>query len=71
MRIFSTYILQFVFLVVIVKPSAHHQVTKSLQIKNTFNYDRLHNVMKIHMYTLLVTVLKKNYFMDHNLFECG
>ena len=35
------FILQFVFLVVIVKQNTHHRVTKCLQIKNTFSYDCL------------------------------
>ena len=30
-----------------------YQITKFLQIKNTYSYDCLHNVMYIHMHTFL------------------
>ena len=40
------FILQFVFLLVIVKPNTHHQVTKHLQIKNTCSYDCIHIATK-------------------------
>ena len=54
------FILQFVFLLVIVKQNAHHQVTKHLQIKNTCSYDCIHIATK--------TVLKENYVMG---LKCG
>ena len=47
------FILQFVFLLVIVKQNTHHQVTKHLQIKNTCSYDCIHIATK--------TVLKETY----------
>ena len=40
------FILQFVFLLVIVKQNTHHQVTKHLQIKNTCSYDCIHIATK-------------------------
>ena len=47
------FILQFVFLLVIVKQNTHHQVTKHLQIKNTYSCDCIHIATK--------TVLKETY----------
>ena len=43
--------------------SSSHQVPA-----NTFSYDCIHNVMKIQMYTLLLTQLKENYIMGR---KCG
>ena len=51
------FILQFVFLLVIVKQNT---VTKHLQIKNTCSYDCIHIATK--------TVLKENYVMG---LKCG
>ena len=39
------FILQFVFLLVIVKQNTLYQVTKHLQFKNTCSYDCIYNVM--------------------------
>ena len=39
------FILQVVFLLVIIQQNTHHQVTKHLQLKNTCSYDCIHNVM--------------------------